>query len=85
VPFAKLSPVEKHLHLIDLALSDGASPARDLEFPMTALPFATTGQAGNVLLLSELSLPAIRNAVGDRTEFITLILDESSAIVDGRG
>ncbi len=51
---------------------------------MTALPFATTGQAGNILLLTELSIPAIRNAVGDRTEFITLVLDESSAIVDGK-
>ena len=51
VPFAELSPIEKHLHLIDLALSDGASAARSLDFPMTALPFATTGQAGNILLL----------------------------------
>ena len=84
VPFAKLSPIEKHLHLIGLALGDSASSARDLDFPMTALPFAATGQAGNVLLLSELSIPSIRNAVGDRTEFITLVLDESSTIVDGK-
>ncbi len=28
VPFAKLTPVEKHLHLIDLALGDAASGAR---------------------------------------------------------
>ena len=84
VPFAKLSPVEKHLHLIGLALGDAASGARDLDFPMTALPFATAGQAGNILLLSELSIPAIRNAVGDRTEFITLVLNENSAIVDSK-
>ncbi len=84
VPFAKLTPVEKHLHLIDIALGDAASAARALDFPMTALPFATTGQAGNILVLSELSIPSIRNAVGDRTEFISLVIAEGGAIVDGK-
>ena len=83
VPFAKLTPVEKHLHLIGVALSDAASDARDMDFPMTALPFAT-GQEVDVLLLSELSVPSIRNAIGDRTEFITLVLNENNAIVDGK-
>ena len=83
-PFAKLSPVEKHLHLIGVALGDAASSARDLDFPMTAVPFATTGQLGDVLLLSELSVPSVRNAVGDRTEFVSLVLNENNAIVDGK-
>ena len=84
VPFAELSAVEKHLHLIGLALGDAASSARALDLPMTALSFGATGQAGNVLLLSEIAVESIRNAVGDRTEFITLVLDENSAIVDGK-
>ena len=84
VPFAELSPIEKHLHLLGLALGDAASGTRNLDFPMTALPFAPTGQAGNILLLAELSIPAIRDAVGDRTEFITLVLNENSAIVDSK-
>jgi len=84
VPFAKLTPVEKHLHLIGLVLGDAASGTRDLDFPMTALPFAPAGQAGNILLLSELSIPSLRNVVGDRTEFITLVLAEGGAIIDGK-
>ena len=39
---------------------------------------------GAILLLSALSVPAIRSAVGDRTEFITLVLDGNSTIVDGK-
>jgi VWFA-related protein len=84
VPFAELSPIEKHLHLLALALGDAASGTRNLDFPMTALPFAPTGQAGNILLLTDLSIPAIRNAVGDRTEFISLVLAEGGAIVDSK-
>ena len=84
VPFAKLTPVEKHLHLIGIALGDAASGARALDFPMRALPFATTGQAGNILVLSEFSIPSIRNAVGDRTEFISLVIAEGGAIADGK-
>jgi len=83
VPFGKLTPIEKHLHLLGLALGDAASAARDMDFPMTAVPFAT-GREIDVLLLSELSVPSIREAVGDRTEFITLVLNENNAIVDGK-
>jgi len=84
VPFAKLTPLEKHLHLIGIALGDAAADARDLDFPMTALPFRTAGQAGNILLLSELSIPAIRKAVGDRTEFISLVIAEGGAVADSK-
>jgi len=83
VPFAELSPVEKHLKLIEVALGVTASEARDMDFPMTAVPFGA-GPTVEVLLLSELSVPAVRAAVGDRTEIISLILDENKAIVDGK-
>jgi len=83
VPFGKLSPIEKHLHLLGLALGDAASTVREMDFPMIAVPFAT-GQGSDVLLLSELSVPSIRESVGDHTEFVSLTLNENSAIVDGK-
>ena len=50
---------------------------------MVAVPFAH-GPGGDVLLLSEFSAESIRNAVGDRTEFVSLVLNENNAIVDGK-
>ena len=83
VPFAKLSPIEKHIHLLSLALGDTAAAVRTLDFPMAALPFAAPGQAANVLLISGLAPDTIRREIGDRTEFITLILDQNNAITHG--
>jgi len=51
---------------------------------MTAVPFAVPGQAANVLLISGLDAASIRSSIGDRTEFITLVLDANSAIADGK-
>jgi VWFA-related protein len=84
LPYDKLSPIMKHLHLLNAALGEGAAAARSLDFPLTAIPFARAGRAGNVLVLAELLTAPLRNAVGDRTEFITLVLDENSTIVDGK-
>ncbi len=84
LPYDKLSPIHKHLHLLNVVLGEAASSARNLDFPMTALPFATMGQASHIIFLSELSTASLRDAVGDRTEFITLVLDENSTIVDGQ-
>jgi VWFA-related protein len=84
LPYDKLSPIMKHLHLLNAVLGEAASSARALDFPVTALSFTRTGGAGNILFLSELAVESIRAAVGDRTEFITLVLDENSTIVDGR-
>lgn len=90
VPFGRLSPVEKHLNLLLLALGEASAP-RSLEFPMTAAPFAAPGGgtgpgagAGNALLVCEISVAAIRREVGDRAECVVLVLDGSKAIVDGR-
>jgi VWFA-related protein len=83
LPFDKLSPIEKHLHLLDVALADAASSKRDLDLPLTAVPFAGAKDA-NTLLLSEISVQAVRDAVGDRTEFISLIFDGNRSLVDGK-
>jgi len=84
LPYDKLSPIRKHLHLLNVVLGEAAAASRSLDFPMTALAFATTSRAGNVLILSGIDVESIRKAVGDRTEFITLVLNESSTIVDGK-
>jgi len=81
-PFAKLSPVEKHLHLLGVALAETASAKRNQNFSVTAVQFAGAPGA-NALLLSEIPL-AFRESIGDRVEFISLILDQNKAIVDGK-
>lgn len=83
LPFNKLLAVEKHLHLLDLALGEGAYSELRMNFPSLAVPFSKE-EGANTLLLSEISVERIREAVGDRTEFISLVLDQNKAIVDGR-
>jgi VWFA-related protein len=82
VPFGKLSPVEKHLHLLEVALGENASAKQTQAFPLTALQFP--GDAGaNTLLLSE--FPGdLREALGERVEFVSLVMDENRALVDGK-
>jgi len=82
LPFDKLSPVEKHLHLLDLALAENASSKRSLDIPLTAVAFSDEKNE-NTLLLSEIPVLSIREEVGDRTEFINLVLDQNKVIVDG--
>jgi VWFA-related protein len=82
LPFNKLSPVEKHLHLLDLALAEKAASKRSLDIPLTAVAFSDEKNE-NTLLLSEIPVLSIREAVGDRTEFISLVLDQNKVIVDG--
>ena len=90
LPFAELSPVEKHLHLLEVALGENSSAKRDQTFALTALQFAGAAEADgshlsghNTFLLSEIPLD-FRESVGDRVEFISLILNQSRAIVDGK-
>jgi len=83
LPFGRLTPIEKHLHLLEVALADTASSKRSLDLPLAAVPFAGAGDA-NVLLISEISVPAVRDNVGDRTEFISLIFDGNRSLADGK-
>jgi VWFA-related protein len=82
VPFAELSPIEKHIHLIEIALGEGSTAKATRTFPMIAVPFAGV-EGANTLLLSE--IPAdVADSVGDRVELISLVLGPTSAIVDGK-
>ena len=83
LPFGKLSEIEKHVHLLGLIAGEEATAKRVLEFPLTAIPFAAAG-AVNTILLAEIPVAAVREAVGERAELVTLILNPDKAIVDGK-
>ena len=83
LPFSQMTPVEKHLHLLDLALGEKAYFEQHLNFPLTALPFAA-GQASNTALVSEIPVTTIREVVGDSTELILLVFDPARTIIESR-
>jgi VWFA-related protein len=83
LPFNQLSAVEKHLHLLDLALGEKAYFEQHLNFPMIALPFSDKKET-NTILISEIPVQRIREAVGDNTEFIGLVFDQNKTIVDSK-
>jgi VWFA-related protein len=83
LPFNQLSAVEKHLHLLDLALGEKAYFEQRLNFPMMALPFSDKKEA-NTIFISEIPVRRIREAVGDNTEFIGLVFDQNKTIVDSK-
>jgi VWFA-related protein len=82
LPFNKLSPLEKHLHLLDLALAEKGYTEQHLVFPLVALPFSG-GNGPNALLLAAIPVERLRQDVGDKTEFISLVLDQDKTIVNG--
>jgi len=83
LPFNRFSPVEKHFHLLALALGEKAYFEPHLNFPMIALPFSDKKEL-NTLLISEIPVQRVREAVGDNTEFISLIFDQNKTIVDSK-
>jgi hypothetical protein len=83
LPFNLYSPVEKHFHLLALALGEQAYFEPHLNFPMIALPF-TDKKELNTLFISEIPVQRIREVVGDNTEFISLIFDQNKNIVDSK-
>jgi len=83
LPFSELSPVEKHLHLLDLALGEKSYFEQHLNFPMIALPFSDDKNP-NTILLSEIPVRRIRDEIGTKTEFISLIFDQNKSIVDSK-
>jgi len=83
LPFNRRSPVEKHFHLLALALGEKAYFKPHLNFPMIALPFSDKKEL-NTILISEIPVQRIREVVGDNTEFISLIFDQNKTIVDSK-
>ena len=82
-PFNTLSPFEKHLHLLGLALGDRASSGVQLDFPLLALPFSAAG-GQNTILLAEIPGQKAVDVVGDKVELISLVFDPEKTIVDAK-
>ena len=81
LPFNQFSPVEKHFHLLALALGEKAYFEQHLNFPMVVVPFSDKKEL-NHLFISEIPVRRIRETVEDNTEFISLIFDQNKNIVD---
>lgn len=81
--FDKLSAVEKHLHLLDLVLGEKTYSDWRLDFPMIALPFSNNKESNSVLI-SEIPVRKIREAIGDDTELISLVFDQNRTVVDSK-
>jgi hypothetical protein len=83
LPFSQLSPTERQLQLLDLALGEKAYLQQHLNFPMIALPFSDNKEA-STMLISEIPVQRLRETVGDKTEFISLVFDEDRNIADSK-
>jgi len=78
--FAEFSDIEKQLHLIDLAMGDNPYFQEPLNFPLIALP-CPPHKKSNLVLLSEIQLDKIKEALGGKTELVTIIIDKENNIV----
>jgi len=78
--FAEFTDIEKQLHLIDLALGDNPYFQEPLNFPLIALP-CSPQKKSNLVLLSEIRLDKIKEALGGKTELVTIIIDKENNIV----
>lgn len=82
-PFTKYSHLEKQLHLIELAFSENPYFQEPLNFPLIALP-SSREKEQLIVLLSEIAVDRIKDAVGEETELATLVIDQKNNIVDSR-
>lgn len=82
-PFNKLSPIEKSLHLIDVALGEDPYFGQPVSFPLAALPFSDK-KGNNTIIISMIPIRTMLESVGKRTEVISLVLAEDKSIVGGR-
>ena len=84
-PFRDYTEFEKHLHLIDLALSERPALQERLSFPLTALPWSD-GQQSGAVLIAEISREALKDVVGAKSELYILAWDrERKTAISSRG
>ncbi|HNT30905.1 MAG: VWA domain-containing protein [Acidobacteriota bacterium] len=76
-PFAKLSALEKHLHLVDLALSEKPLFSDPLRFSMSAAAQPSPGGENDLALAAALPILRLRRASGlNRLEAFLLLFDQ---------
>lgn len=83
LPYNRLSPTEKQLQLLDLALGEKAYFEQHMNFPMVALPFSDKKDV-NTIFITEVPVQRLRETVGDKTELIILVFDADRNIVDSK-
>jgi VWFA-related protein len=79
-PFKKMSPFERALHLVDVALSEAPLSQIPLTMPMRGYywPFP---KGSNVLLAAELPMTAIQAANFKEVEIVDIITDSNKRVV----
>lgn len=82
-PFAKLSDLEKRLHLIDLALGGSPYFSDPIDFPMTAL--VNPSRAGTELvLIGKIPREKLLRISGSRLEVVALVFDKDKNLAGQR-
>jgi len=79
-PFSEYSRMEKHLHLLDLALSESPDFQQHLDFPMKALLFLK-GNMHQTLFLSDVPVEKLKDIMTSKAEMILLVFDQAKNIL----
>ncbi|MCJ7487894.1 MAG: VWA domain-containing protein [Candidatus Aminicenantes bacterium] len=82
-PYREFTPLEKQLHLYDLALNERSLSRLPVSFPLTALAFGTGGSVG-LEILAAVPGEVTAKFSGEKVEYIALIFDAKSDICDVR-
>jgi len=82
-PYRDFTPLEKELHLFELALNERSFSRLPARFPVTALTFTASGGSGLELLAR---IPGEVTAMfsGERVEYVALVFDGANDIRDVR-
>jgi VWFA-related protein len=78
--FSDLDPLEKKMHLVDLALSDHPLSQQPVRFDMAVLP-SSDGSGGRIVLVARVPLRELRDRGARRVEAVSLLFDGADAIV----
>jgi VWFA-related protein len=82
-PYRAYTPLEKQLHLYDLALNERSLSRLPVSFPLTALAFGTGGIAG-LEILAAVPGEVTAKFSGEKVEYVALIFDARGDIRDIR-
>ncbi|MBE3129493.1 MAG: VWA domain-containing protein [Acidobacteria bacterium] len=82
-PYREFTPLEKELHLYDLALNERSLSRLPVSFPLTALAFGTVGTEG-LEILAAIPGEVTAKFSGEKVEYVALIFDAKGDIRDVR-
>ncbi len=82
-PYREFSPLEKQLHLYDLALNERSLSRLPVSFPLTVLAFGTGGTAG-LEILAAVPGDVTARFSGEKVEYVALVFDGKDNIRDVR-